>query len=118
MEMIKTSAPKTSKNNGKTTDLYSAQTNYMHRDKGNTAADSEIRTAVFEYSKGVGTNGTLVHEMSHSSDRTVIQAKAAHNGCKRIAMFSIALIVNKIVQMKELKEDGYLMSQTLKQERD
>jgi hypothetical protein len=69
--------PKTSKNNGKTIGLYSAQTNYMHRDKGNTAADSEIRTAVFEYSKGVGTNGTLVHEMSHSSDRTVIQAKAA-----------------------------------------
>jgi hypothetical protein len=27
-------------------------------------------TAVFEYSEKVGTNGTLVHEMSHSSDRT------------------------------------------------
>jgi hypothetical protein len=41
MEMIKTSAPKTSKNNGKkTADLYSAQASYMHRDKGNTAADS------------------------------------------------------------------------------
>jgi hypothetical protein len=49
--------------------IYTPQTNYMHRDKGNTAAD-KIRTAVFSIPKGVGTNGTLVHEMSHSSDRT------------------------------------------------
>jgi hypothetical protein len=94
----------------------------MHRDKGNTAADSEIRTAVFEYSKGVGTNGTLVRDVA-SSDRTGrVQAKAAHNGCKRIAMFSNSAYsaVNKIVPNEELKEeDGYLMSQTLqKQERD
>jgi hypothetical protein len=73
----------------------------MHRDKGNTAADSEIRTAVFRvFRKGVGTNGTLVHEMSHSSDRTGRSTgERLHNGCKRIAMFSNSAYsaVNKIV---------------------
>jgi hypothetical protein len=95
MEMIKTSALKLQKiTERRQADLYSAQTNYMHRDKGNTAADSRIRTAV-SIPKGVGTNGTLVHEMSHSSDRTgQYRRKAAHNGCKRIAMFS-----NSIVQL-------------------
>jgi hypothetical protein len=72
MEMIKTSAPKTSKKitERRQADLYSAQANYMHRDKGNTAADSRNSDGSIQYSKGVGTNGTLVHEMSHSSDRT------------------------------------------------
>jgi hypothetical protein len=53
MEMIKTSAPKTSKiTERRQADLY-PQASYMHRDKGNTAADPEIRTAVFEYSEKV-----------------------------------------------------------------
>jgi hypothetical protein len=75
MEMIKTSALKLQKiTERRQADLYSAQANYMHRDKGNTAADSEIRTAVLSIRKGVG--NTLVHEMSHSSDRTgQVQAK-------------------------------------------
>jgi hypothetical protein len=69
MEMIKTSALKLQKiTERRQADLYSAQASYMHRDKGNTAADSEIRTAVLSIRKGVG--NTLVHEMSHSSDRT------------------------------------------------
>jgi hypothetical protein len=58
----------------------------------------------------------------HSSDRTGRSTGAAHNGCKKNSnvLNSAYSAVNKIVQMKELKEeDGYLMSQTLqKQERD
>jgi hypothetical protein len=95
----------------------------MHRDKGNTAADSEIRTAVFSIRKGVGTNGTLVHEMSHSSDRTGRSTgeRLPITDVKRIAMFSNSAYsaVNKIVPNEREEEDGYLMSQTLqKQERD
>jgi hypothetical protein len=61
--------------------------------------------------------------MSHSSDRTGRSTgeRLPITDVKRIAMFSNSAYsaVNKIVPMKELKEeDGYLMSQTLqKQER-
>jgi hypothetical protein len=34
--------PKTSKNNGKKILIYPRKQSYMHRDKGNTAADPEI----------------------------------------------------------------------------
>jgi phage antirepressor YoqD-like protein len=52
MEMIKQSAPKTSKITEEDRLMVILRTNkYMHRDKGNTAADSEIRTAVFRYSE-------------------------------------------------------------------
>jgi hypothetical protein len=93
----------------------------MHRDKGNTAADSRNSDgSIRVFKESVGTNGTLVHEMSHSSDRTGRSTgEAAHNGCKRIAMFSNSAYsaVNKIVPNEELKEeDGYLMSQTLQKQ--
>jgi hypothetical protein len=71
----------------------------MHRDKGNTAADSRNSDGI-QYS-GVGTNGTLVHEMSHSSDRTGRSTgeRLPITDVKRIAMFSNSAYsaVNKIV---------------------
>jgi hypothetical protein len=70
MEMIKTSALKLPKITERQADLYSAQQATCIEIKETLLLTPEIRTAVFEYSKGVGTNGTLVHEMSHSSDRT------------------------------------------------
>jgi hypothetical protein len=81
MEMIKTSAPKTSKiTERRQADLYSAQATTCIEIK-ETLLTPEIRTAVFR--KGVGTNGTLVHEMSQATELAEVQAKAAHNGCKK-----------------------------------
>jgi hypothetical protein len=52
MEMIKTSAPKTSKITERR-QIYTPRKQATCIDKGNTAADPEIRTAVFEYSEKV-----------------------------------------------------------------
>jgi hypothetical protein len=89
MEMIKTSAPKNYQKitERRRADLNSAQASYMHRDKGNTAADSKNSDgSIRVFRKGVGTNGTLVHELSHSSDRT--GERLPITDVKRIAMFS------------------------------
>jgi hypothetical protein len=93
----------------------------MHRDKGNTA-DSRNSDGSIQYSKGVGTNGTLVHEMSLKRQNwPKYRRKAAHNGCKRIAMFSNSAYsaVNKIVPNERAERRRWVSSQTLqKQERD
>jgi hypothetical protein len=60
----------------------------MHRDKGNTAADSRNSDGSIQYSKGVGTNGTLVHEMSPQATELADTGESITD-VKRIAMFSI-----------------------------
>jgi hypothetical protein len=45
----------------------------MHRDKGNTA-DSRNSDGSIQYSKGVGTNGTLV-DVTQATELAEVQAK-------------------------------------------
>ena len=105
VEMMKKSAPKEYINitQQRKADLANAQVSYMHMDspdKDNTAADSNSYDgSIRVYSKGVNTNGTLVHDLSHSSDRT--GKRLPQSDLNRIGKFSNSRYKTTIVEKPE-----------------